>query len=113
MISKGKSEIVDGNEFVDSEPGPVLRIGYGTRLRIALRRQLKHGKISRKDYQRLVSASWNREFISGFVEEVEQAAKIAGDFIDDVKRWFKILVQWLIDNWELVARILFSLLLLI
>lgn len=102
-----------GLDLGELEPGPVLQIAYRNRLLRALRKQLRAGKISRNQYQRIAWASFNREFISGFIVEVEAAAKAAGDFIDDVRKWFGILTQWLIDNWELVLKIALTLLMLL
>lgn len=102
-----------GLDPVELEPGPVLQIAYRNRLLRALRVQRRAGKITHAEYQRFAWASFNRDFISGFVTEIEHAAKKAGDFIDDVRAWFKILTQWLIDNWELVLKVLLTLIMLI
>lgn len=109
LISGGAS----GGEIVDSGPGPALRIAYRRQLIRALNVKLRRGEISRSDYWVIRRASWRPDFIDAFMDEIVRAAKEAGDFLEDVKAWLRVLWQWLLDNWELVLKILVSLLLML
>lgn len=107
---------IDGHrvlDHVEMGPGPVHRIAYRNRLLRALMVQRRAGRITRIQARRIAEASFQPEFISGFVVEIEAAAKAAGDFIDDLRTWFGILTQWLIDNWELVLKVALTLLMLL
>lgn len=111
----GTSTLTFGAESGPSpiEAGPVKRISYRRQLIRALNAKLRAGQISRDDYWRFRRASYDREFIEGFVDEIEHAAKRAGTFLEDAQAWLKILLDWLIENWDVVLKILLSLLVLI
>jgi len=51
--------------------------------------------------------------MDGFIDEIEHAAKVAGDFLDDVQAWFRILTQWLVENWDTVLKVLLTLIMFI
>lgn len=94
-------------------PGPVLRIAYRRKLIQALNVKLRAGDITRAEYWRIRRASYNPRFISAFIDEIENAAKAAGDFLDDVQAWLKALYAWLIENWDTVLKIALTLLMFV
>jgi len=55
----------------------------------------------------------NSAFMDGFIEEIENVAKAAGDWLEDLQAWFKVLYDWLIENWETVLKIAMSLLMFV
>lgn len=96
-----------------NEPGPVLRIAYRNRFLRALRILRRQGKITRQEHSRFAWASFNEDFISGFVTEVQGAAKAAGDWVENIREWFKMLTDWIVENWPTILRIVLSLLVFI
>ena len=85
-------------------------LAYRWRFHRALRIQLRQRKITLKQYRRYLRASWSDRFMNRFADEIVKTAKVAGDWVDDLQVWLGKLVSWLIENWEMVLRILFTLL---
>jgi hypothetical protein len=94
-------------------PGPVHRIAYRRKFILALNVKFRRGQISKADYWKLRRASYNPAFMDAFIDEIENAAKAAGDWLEDVQAWFKVLVDWLIENWETVLKVALTLIMLV
>lgn len=100
-------------DIAEVGPGPVLRIAYRRQLIRALNVKLRKGEISQKDYRRIRRSSYAQRFIDGFIDEIDHAAKVAGEWVDDIQVWLKMVTDWIVENWELVLRIILSLLILL
>ena len=114
LTSTGTAGTIGAGELGQRiESGPIQRIAYRRQLIRTLNKKLRDGAISRADYWKYRRASYNLAFMDGFIDEIEHAAKAAGDFVDDVRAWFQVLTQWLIDNWETVLKVLITLIMLV
>lgn len=114
LTSTGIGGTAIGSEYAKPiESGPIQRIAYRRQLIRALNKKLREGAISRADYWKYRQASYNPLFMDGFIDEIEHAAKVAGDFLDDVQAWFRILTQWLVENWDTVLKVLLTLIMFI
>lgn len=104
---------IQGRDPVSIEPSLSHRIAYRRQLIRALNNKLRRGIITREDYWKFRRAAYSPAFMDGFIDEVMVAAKASGDFLEDVRAWFKILADWLIENWDTVLKILLTLIMLI
>lgn len=43
-------------------------------------------------------------------KECEKIAKASGDFLDDLSDWWNLIVAWIVENWEVILKVLLSLL---
>lgn len=49
-------------------------------------------------------------FIEHLQTECENIAQKSGAFLDDLSDWWNYLVNWLVENWDVVLKVLLSLL---
>jgi hypothetical protein len=68
------------------------------------------GRVSLEDY-RLIRAGLSHDTYVRALRYKVQAA--AGDLIDDMQRWLKIAVEWMVKNWDTVLKVALSLLLML
>lgn len=85
---------------------------YRRKLRRALNVKHRAGEITTAQYRRARAASSGPRFMDDFADEVIHAAKVAGGFVDNVQEWLARLYDWLIENWDVVLKIILSLLVL-
>lgn len=90
--------------------GQMQRALYRRKLIRALSAKKQLGEIGDKDYRRILAASLNPGFMKCFIDDITDAAKVAGDWVDNLQEWLSRLYEWLIENWDVVLRIALSLL---
>lgn len=83
----------------------------------------KKGRITATERHRYKMAAFNTfpiaydgrkgSFVGLLRSEVEKAMKEAGDWIDNVRELFNRIVAWIVENWDVVLRIILSLLVFI
>ena len=105
----------------DTEPGEAALSLADRRFRrqfnIALRRLVLRGEITREQQHRYRVASYNSLVVKDGLSVIQalriECEQMAGDLLDDLTVWWEWLVQWIIENWALVLKILLSLLVLL
>lgn len=91
--------------------------------RAAVRKLRRRGKVSLEDSKKFIQFSRYQEPIKAagsfgtpsfvLMKECEKLARASGGFLDTLADWWSNLVQWIMDNWETVLKILLTLIVLI
>lgn len=99
------------------------RMRFRYAYRKALWQQRVAGKITPKQHRRYWLAAMNYEryfykkkrgtFIGHLERECQEVARASGAFLDDLSDWWNRLVAWMVENWDVVMKVLLTLVVLL
>lgn len=109
-------DFVPGRE--EDEPKEVI-LGFDDRrfrrqFNLALARLRVRGDITADQFYKYRAATFNTMEVEdgkAFVQRLrEECEELAGDLMDDLVKWWEWLVQWIVENWATILKVVLALL---